>query len=55
MHDRDTQPYAADTPKGEYGGMAVLGTEAKEMLDRRFEKLQRQKSEAGGYQQMSLF
>jgi putative SOS response-associated peptidase YedK len=30
-------------------------TEAKEMLDRHFEKLQRQKSEAGGYQQMSLF
>lgn len=29
--------------------------EAREMLDRHFEKLQRQKSEAGGYQQMSLF
>lgn len=30
-------------------------TAAKELLDRHFEKLQRQKSEAGGYQQMSLF
>lgn len=30
-------------------------TAAKELLDRHFEKLQRQKSEADGYRQMSLF